>query len=710
MKRIFLLGILITILAVQVSWSAVPETMSYQGYLTNASGTAVTDGNYSLTFSIYDVSAGGSALWTETHGSVATVNGIFNVILGSNDALNIAFDKQYWLGIKVGGGSELTPRIKLTSSPYSLGGDFWKLTGNAGTSPPTNFLGTTDDTPLELWVNNLRAFRLEPASSPNIIAGYYGNNISSGLRGATISGGGASGHINSVTQPYGTVGGGHTNTASGFGATVGGGTDSIADADYATISGGGPVLPDNPATGNRVFDNYGTVGGGGNNGAGSYNSDAEDAWYATVGGGRSNKASDDYATVGGGWENKSLADYATISGGTVNRVYDNYGTVGGGWNNGAGSDNGDAEDAWYATVGGGRTNKAKANYTTVGGGAGNEARAIYATVGGGWENKAFADYATISGGGLVDPDDLDTGNRVFGSYGTVSGGGDNRAGWIYRGVYATVGGGRGNQAMESYSTVGGGDHNVVTDNYGTVGGGGDNMAGNGGWTMDDSIYATVGGGSGNKAEGGYTTVGGGGANLASGAAATVPGGWHNAAVGNYSMAGGFKAKANHNGCFVWSDAPSWNSPEFASTNNHEFAVRCTGGVRFVTGIDGSGDPTSGMKLNPGGSTWWLVSDRNAKENFVQVDSFDILKRLTSVPIETWNYKSQDPAIRHIGPMAQDIKAAFGMGSDGKYISSLDLDGVALAAIQGLYELVKEKDAEIAALESRLAALEAIVDK
>jgi len=58
-------------------------------------------------------------------------------------------------------------------------------------------------------------------------------------------------------------------------------------------------------------------------------------------------------------------------------------------------------------------------------------------------------------------------------------------------------------------------------------------------------------------------------------------------------------------------------------------------------------------------------------------------------METWNYKAQDPSIRHIGPMAQDFYGAFSYGEDNKYINTLDADGVALAAIQGLYEVVKE---------------------
>ena len=92
----------------------------------------------------------------------------------------------------------------------------------------------------------------------------------------------------------------------------------------------------------------------------------------------------------------------------------------------------------------------------------------------------------------------------------------------------------------------------------------------------------------------------------------------------------------------------------------------------------------------------------------QVDGREILERLRYLPIAIWNYKAQDESIRHIGPMAQDFFAAFGVGEKETMITTLDADGVSLAAIQGLYEMVKEKDAEIQVLQARLARLEAVV--
>jgi hypothetical protein len=134
---------------------------------------------------------------------------------------------------------------------------FWQTTGNAGTAPGANGLGTADNQPLEFRVNNTRAFRLEPnATSPNIVGGSSGNLVSNGVHGATIGGGGFS---------------------------ILGTGNNIAGGNYATISGG---------ANNRAAGQYATVSGGGNNQA--------TVQYATVGGGTGNAATNDDATVPGG--------------------------------------------------------------------------------------------------------------------------------------------------------------------------------------------------------------------------------------------------------------------------------------------------------------------------------------------------------------------------------------------------------------------------
>lgn len=95
------------------------------------------------------------------------------------------------------------------------------------------------------------------------------------------------------------------------------------------------------------------------------------------------------------------------------------------------------------------------------------------------------------------------------------------------------------------------------------------------------------------------------------------------------------------------------------------------------------------------------SDRNIKEHFAAVDEQEILSKVAKLPIETWNYKEQNPAVRHIGPMSQDFAAAFGVGESDRHINLGDANGVALAAIQALYNMLLEKDAQITSLRADL---------
>ena len=89
-----------------------------------------------------------------------------------------------------------------------------------------------------------------------------------------------------------------------------------------------------------------------------------------------------------------------------------------------------------------------------------------------------------------------------------------------------------------------------------------------------------------------------------------------------------------------------------------------------------------------------ASDRSAKENFRSVSGTDLLTQLARVPITTWNYKAQGQGVRHLGPVAQDFYAAFHLGADDKHITTVDEGGVALAAIQALYRMDREKDEQI----------------
>jgi hypothetical protein len=207
-------------------------------------------------------------------------------------------------------------------------------------------------------------------------------------------------------------------------------------------------------------------------------------------------------------------------------------------------------------------------------------------------------------------------------------------------------------------------------------------------------------------------VGGGVGNTASGYIATIAGGYHNVASGDYSFAAGHQAQALHDGCIIWADLSSTNA--YSSTGVNQFKVRAAGGTR----INSNASATTGVLLPPGGSTWLNGSDRNLKENFKSVDARAVLDRVAHMPVTEWNLKSQDPSIRHIGPMAEDFQAAVGVGEDNKFSGTTDADGVAFAAIQGLYQMVEEqkqsitdRDKQIGELRAQLAELkDAIIQK
>ena len=107
MRRHSLFTIALWFVIAQTTWAQTPSTLGYQGYLTDTAGNAVSDGTYSVIFSLYTADSGGSALWTETQ-NVTTSGGVFTATLGSGTAITLPFTAQYYLGISVSGGSELS--------------------------------------------------------------------------------------------------------------------------------------------------------------------------------------------------------------------------------------------------------------------------------------------------------------------------------------------------------------------------------------------------------------------------------------------------------------------------------------------------------------------------------------------------------------------------------------------------------------------------
>ena len=181
----------------------------------------------------------------------------------------------------------------------------------------------------------------------------------------------------------------------------------------------------------------------------------------------------------------------------------------------------------------------------------------------------------------------------------------------------------------------------------------------------------------------------------------------NASTGAFEVAVGdnLALQIKPNGAFLFADSSNF---DFNSAAPNEFAARATGGARFVTGIDGTGQPTTGVAIAAGGGSWSSLSDRNAKVGFEAIDPKWILSEVARMPITRWSYKSQGTSVRHIGPVAQDFKTAFGVGENDTTITTVDADGVALAAIQGLHQLVQEKDREITQQQKDLQRLSILV--
>lgn len=181
-------------------------------------------------------------------------------------------------------------------------------------------------------------------------------------------------------------------------------------------------------------------------------------------------------------------------------------------------------------------------------------------------------------------------------------------------------------------------------------------------------------------------------------------GYETVASGSYSMALGFWASTNgKKGSFVFADNSS--SSVTNSSADNQFLVRSSGGALFYSNTA----LTAGVSLPAGGGSWASVSDKNKKEHFKNVDGDAVLKKLDQLSVTTWNYKTQASSIRHIGPMAQDFYKLFRYGESDTTITTIDIDGVSLAAIQALAKKtkeLKEKTDEVQKLKMQVAQLEA----
>jgi hypothetical protein len=327
-------------------------TYAYEGHLDDRGQPA--NGVYDVQLTPFPAEKAGASL-------AAPI--VFERVPVSNGRFRLEFElpplqsEQAWVEVGVrdpgtSAFSRIPARSKAVATP--LIGQCWATTGDTGSNPATNFLGTIDTQPLALRSANQRVTQLEAQALPgpaggftaSVLQGSPENFIVAGVRGATISGGGA----------------------------------RTGDSEPSPLTGEGP---------NFVSDHYGTVGGGYSNLAGNGGATLNDNPFATVAGGINNQAQGALSTVGGGGTNVAFGSSSTIGGGSGNRANANS-TVSGGQNNNA--------DGAFAVIAGGSSNIAAEISDTVGGGFGQVASGGNSSVVGGANNTASGVQSTVGGG------------------------------------------------------------------------------------------------------------------------------------------------------------------------------------------------------------------------------------------------------------------------------------------------------------------------
>lgn len=150
----------------------------------------------------------------------------------------------------------------------------------------------------------------------------------------------------------------------------------------------------------------------------------------------------------------------------------------------------------------------------------------------------------------------------------------------------------------------------------------------------------------------------------------------------------------------------------ANDADGQMVMRFEGGYKFYTNSYPNNSQPTGVELAANGYAWQTMSDRNSKENFKTIDFQNVLRKLEILPVTQWNYKTSAPSVIHWGPMAQDFKYYFGLGThaDSLKITTLEMDGVLMAGVKGLIERTKSTNEKIQSLEHTIEALEAKLAK
>jgi hypothetical protein len=538
----------------------------------------------------------------------------------------------------------------------------WALDGNTGLAPGS-FLGLADPlstSALELRARNARVARFIPTvedspwgDAPSVLLGAPSNSAS-GI-GSVVAGGGSTRFNGGGPCP------GCGNQASGNFSFIGGGLSHVATGVYASITGGS----ENLATGTASH-----IGGGALN--------RTDGGNSFIGAGASNRTFGSNNAIGGGKGNRTYTLESVVGGGDSNIADASWSVVGGGQRN--------AILGEYGTISGGGDNQLVGEFAAIGGGFENYASGLSATVGGGFQNFAAAPGATVPGGF----NNAATGAQGFAAGSSNCAGGSN-----------SIALGRGARIRPATGVV-----------AGSCAGGdsGDGDGDEGSFMFSDSaspVFQSTG-----PAQFSVRARGGVGINTA------PPVGSVELTVQTDSDDGDYanlwlKQRSNANGILisVGEGGGSNNAGFFldhysGSAQARRLELASNGSVTIRSNVI---QGASGVTMAAGGGSWSSLSDRRLKTAIEAVDPASILDRLLATPISIWSYVAQGTTVRHIGPMAQDFAAAFAVGENDTTIATIDADGVALAAIQGLNAKLERENATLRrtldALSARLERLE-----
>ena len=681
MKRMFLLAalslLLVLVFSVENIWSQVPKTISYQGILTDAGGIAVPDGYYSLTFGIYDVSSGGSSLWQEVQPTVAVSKGVFNVILGSVTTLNLAFDKPYWLGIRVGTGSGMSPRIALTSSTYSLNSD--KVKGTANVFPGSGNVGIGTTSPGE---------KLEVAGVIKSSSGGFKFPDGSIQTTASTSEGTTGDNLGNHTATQNVKLSQHWLSGDGDNEGVyvtNSGVVGIGTSNPATklhLKGTGPtdaVLFFEPGEWNSVGD-YGEVRFGDERHyiRGEYNQgmtffDANKFQFMNANVGIGTLTPGERLEVAG--VIKSSSGGFKFPDGSVQTT--------------AASGGGTGDNLGNHTA----TQNVKLNGHWLSGDGGDEGVFVNSSgnVGIGTSSPEFR-VSLDNDGGIIAKGTFNSGSTL-----TTSGAG-TRLIWYPKKVAfraGVVAGSEWNDENIGFFSVAMGFSTIASGTPSTAMGHSTKASGNYSTAMGRSTTAS-----------GQSSTVMGFLTAASGDHSTAMG-YQTTASGGGSTAMGNCVEARNIGSFIIGDAAS------AVTGNarinrfdNNFQAHFAGGYHLYTVGD------IGLELRPNSISWIGISDSTRKEHFLPTDGETVMAKFRSLRLGSWHMKKTPPGQRHYGPMAQEWFAAF--GNDGRGVigddttlASSDVDGILCIAVKALEKRTTELRKRTEELETVKAELAAV---